>query len=239
MEQKTDDRAALPAALLTGEAVTAYLRQHPNFLFEHPEIARILTPPTHANGDDLVDFGRFLIDRLRSEIAALTARESKLITTVETNVSGQGRVHRATLKLLDAPTPEKLARTVQVDFPAILGIGAATLCLGQVATDALYGEQHDGAVVPPEQIARLLTPGRDAALRQVSNEDKALFGTAGDGVRSVAMLRLVLGRNAPPGILALGSERAEGFHPNQATDLLVFLARVAESRLRQWLAPPP
>lgn len=235
MEQKNEDRAALPAAPLTGEAVAAYLRQHPDFLFDHPEVARVLTPPTHADGDDVVDFNRFLIDRLRSEISALKARESSLITTVESNASGQGRVHRAVLKLLDARTADEMLRVVQVDLLAILDIAAATLCVDAKAAEKLFDGDREATVLDARTLGKLMQAGRDAALRSATPDDEALFDEAENKVESVALLRLVLGRGEPSGVLALGSGKPDGFHPNQGTDLLVFLARVAEARLRQWL----
>lgn len=235
MEQKNEDRAALPAAALTGEAVAAYLRQHPDFLYEHPEVARVLTPPTHANGDDVVDFNRFLIDRLRAEISALKARETSLITTVESNASGQGRVHRAVIKMLDARDPVEFLRVIQVDLLAILDVAAATLCTDTKVSDALFDGDREAMVMDSGDLARLIQPGRDTALRPAGPDDQALFTDSGDKVASVALLRLVLARGEPSGILALGSGKADGFHPNQGTDLLVFLARVAEARLRLWL----
>ena len=236
MAQKTEDRAPLPAPALTGEDVATYLRQHPDFLFDHPDVTRVLTPPTHADGDDVVDFNRFLIDRLRSEISALKARESSLITTVESNASGQGRVHRAVLKIHEARNADELLRIVQVDLLAILDVAAATLCVDAKAAETLFDGDRAPTVLDGGTLGKLIQPGRDASLRPATTDDKDLFGeTSGDAVESVALLRLVLERGEPSGILALGSGKADGFHPNQGTDLLVFLARVAESRLRQWL----
>ena len=235
MAQKTEDRAPLPAPALTGEDVATYLRQHPDFLFDHPDVARVLTPPTHADGDDVVDFNRFLIDRLRSEISALKARESSLITTVESNASGQGRVHRAVLKMHEARSADELLRIVQVDLLAILDVAAATLCVDAKAAETLFDKDRAPTVLDGGTLGKLIQPGRDASLRPAADDDKALFGESSDDVESVALLRLVLGRGEPSGVLALGSGKADGFHPNQGTDLLVFLARVAESRLRQWL----
>lgn len=237
MEHKTGPGPALPGPPLTGEAVAAYLREHPDFLIAHPEVARFLTPPSHADGDGVADFTRFLIDRLRAEIAALKARESGLISRVESNVSGQGRVHRACLKLLDARSADEFARIVRVDLLAILDVSAARLCVADEVAAALFGAREDIMVLDGN--GRDLKPGRDAVLRRAKAADKALFAGSEDEVESVALMRLVIGRDMPSGLLALASQSAQGFQPTQATDLLVFLARVAETRLRQWLMPTP
>ena len=41
--------------------------------------------------------------------------------------------------------------------------------------------------------------------------------------------------NLPVGILALGARERGAFHPGQGSDLVNFLARVAELSLRRWL----
>ena len=102
MEKKKPMPVAVSAAPVTGDSVAAYLREHPDFLLGYPDIAPLLTPPARDGSDGVVDFGRFLVDRLRAEIAAHQSRETGLIATVESNVTGQGRIHRAALKLLAA-----------------------------------------------------------------------------------------------------------------------------------------
>ncbi|HTR84696.1 MAG TPA: DUF484 family protein, partial [Reyranella sp.] len=54
-------------------------------------------------------------------------------------------------------------------------------------------------------------------------------------VRSQALLRLQLRRDAPQGVLAFGSRTPDKFHPGQGTELLTFLGKVVELTFRGWL----
>jgi len=53
----------------------------------------------------------------------------------------------------------------------------------------------------------------------------------------MALMRLTFGPAAPAGLLAIGAASSDGFHPEQATDLLSFLARLFEQCVRRWLTP--
>jgi len=55
-----------------------------------------------------------------------------------------------------------------------------------------------------------------------------IFDSAADLVRSYALVRLNIGSETPPALLALGSRNPTKFNPGQATELLVFLARSLE-----------
>jgi hypothetical protein len=64
-----------------------------------------------------------------------------------------------------------------------------------------------------------------------------LFGGAAGLVRSQALLRLAFGRNAPAGLLCIGTRQLGRFHPGLATELLAFLARALGITIAQWLNP--
>jgi len=49
------------------DEVAAYLRRHPDFLVEHPELLGALTPPALQRGDSVVDMQHFMLQRLRSD----------------------------------------------------------------------------------------------------------------------------------------------------------------------------
>ena len=79
------------------------------------------------------------------------------------------------------------------------------------------------------------TVGREVVLTGPVVADPALFGSAAPLVKSQALLRLQLKRDAPCGLLALGSREATRFHSGQGTELLAFLGRGLELCFRGWL----
>ncbi len=67
---------------------------------------------------------------------------------------------------------------------------------------------------------------------------EAIYGGGAALVKSQILLRVDISMNTPPAILAFGSRDAGMFQEGQATDQVLFLARVIERCFRSWLNLP-
>jgi hypothetical protein len=218
--------------------VTAYLRRHPNFLLQNPEILRALTPPSRQRGEDVYDFQGFMINRLREDLDRLGAEHERLVVTSRDNLSGQTRVHQSVLAMLGAASFEQLVHIVTTDLAVLLDLDVVTLCV-EVAEAELPRTVAGGVVtLRPGAVDELLSSGRDIVLYDLSEGDATVFHGTAELVRSSALLRLRFSRTGPVGLLALGSRHGGRFHPGQGTELLGFLARVLEYCVRAWLRLP-
>ena len=61
------------AAMLARNAPAEYLRRHPDFLLEHPDLVWVLTPPEQRSGNGVVDMQRYMLERMKTDLAKLTA----------------------------------------------------------------------------------------------------------------------------------------------------------------------
>lgn len=233
--------AARPTAL-NADLVAGYLRRHPEFLAEHPDLLDVLVPPARgevaAAGRGVVDLQQAMVLRWRAEAEKMRATCDELITNGRINAAIQGRIHDAVLALLAARSFEHLMETIGTDLPILLDLDAVYLCV----------ERSDGGSPPvrllgvrslaPGRVAELLGPGRPVALRSHQSGDPALFGPAAGIVASDALLRLEVSAATPPAVLALGSRDPEHFSEGQGTELLQFMARCLEHLIRAWLELP-
>jgi len=229
-------KGALSGDVLSAEAVEAYLRRHPQFLNEHPELIAALVPPEFDHGAGVLDMQRFMLQRLKGELARLRTRERALLAAAEANVVNQGRVHHAVKTLLAATSFQHLIRIAVDELPAMLDVAAAAI--GVENGERLPGAAGDTGVVvlKPGMIDALVGADRAIALRPLAEGDRVVFGANAARVRSVAMMRLSFGPHAPAGLFALGASAADGFDARQGTDLLGFLAHVLQLRIRRWLS---
>ena len=222
----------------TADEVSAYLRRHPGFLTEHPELLDILTPPARVNGHRVVDLHHYQVERLRQEVDGMTQARDDLVRAGRCNLTAQRRVNQGVLALLAACSFENLIEIVTTDLAVLLNLDAVTLCV-ETSGPGLPPVRLGGVYqIEPDSVDCLIGRGRDVVLRGDTLCSHEVFGAAASLIASEALIRLSISQTTPPALLALGSRDAEQFHPGQGTELLSFLARSLEQCIRAWLNLP-
>lgn len=228
-----------PASLPEAEQVAAFLRRHPNFLNEHPDLLEALAPPSAPrSGENVVDLQRFMIEKLRKDVHSLRHHQENLVDASRTNMSSQERVHAAVLAMLEARTFDHLLEIVTQDFIATLDVDFITLCF-EAADPATHPGNIKGLrILATGMIEDMLGEDRSILLRAEVKGDSRLFGKQAVEVRSEALVRLRVSQQGPAGLLALGSRAERRFYPGQGTELLGFLAEATGRCVRAWLDLP-
>lgn len=220
------------------DRIAAYLRRHPSFLNDYPELLEVLMPPTRRqHGDAVLDLQTAMIERMRSENRRIGELQADLLATSRANMTTQSRIHAGVLALLEATTFENLIQAITTDLAVLLDVDVVALCVE--APDSHPRRDVSGVhMLAPGEVDDILGPSRDIVLVPLTQMPNPLYGSGAGLVRSEALLRLRPSATAPMGLLALGS-RVEGrFDPSQGTELLSFLARILELSIRTWLELP-
>lgn len=242
---RTKDKAATetPPPIATervanASEVIAFLRRHPDFFVERPEILDLLTPPSAQGGAGVVDMQQFILKRQRDDIAKLKGQQRTLIGTTRANLASQTRVHTAVLTLLAASSFEQVIQIVTTDFALLLDADVVTIAVESQGS-ANRRLPHQGVqILEAGTVDAVLGPERDVALLADVEGDPKLFGGGADLVRSAALLRLPVSRAAPAGLLCIGARRPGKFHAGQGTELLGFLAHALGITIAAWLDLP-
>ena len=238
---KAPAKGAEGGETLAAAQVVGYLKSHPDFLVRHPELAEVLAPPGRDQGDGgdgIVDLQRYMVERLRGEVAAMAESRDKLVTVGRTNLAAQARVHQAVLALLEARSFEHLIETATTDLAVMLDLDAVAVGVEQATEDMPPVRLGGIFQLEPGTVDAEIGPGRAIMLREDIDGDPAVFGAAAGLIRSEALIRLEISRKTPPALLALGSRKAEQFHPGQGTELMSFLAQALALSIRAWLNLP-
>lgn len=248
---KSDKRAASKKAApekgaarqsVTADQVAQYLRQHPNFLAENPDLVDGQTAPNRHQETGVVDLQHVMLQRLRDEVGELTGARDDLIVTGRSNLTTQARVHEAILSLLNARNFEQFVVTITTDLSVILDLDVITVavepCDQFPQGQSLKGAAGKGVVQLPQDYIEETLGRASILLRGDVTGDPAVFGSGAGLVRSDALIRLSIGAETPSALLALGSRQPDQFQPGQGTELLTFLARVLECNFRTWLSVP-
>jgi uncharacterized protein YigA (DUF484 family) len=230
--------SAAEAGKLGPDEVAAYLRKHPDFLNERPELIAALTPPTEHRGEGVVDMQHFMLQRLRGEVKLLKSQQRALLATSRSNMASQNRVHAAVLAIVAAKSFEQLIQVVTTDLAIMLDVDVVTIGVESATAAQPRLPMHGVQILRRGTVEHLLGGERMALLCDETSGDPALFGSAAGLVRSHALLRIHVSEHAPVGLLCIGTRRADRFHPGQGTELLSFLARSLELTIAAWLDIP-
>lgn len=232
------DRDTAPrkeTAGLTAQEVETYLRDHADFLIDHPDLVNLLLPPDARRGDRVVDMQTFMLQRVRGDLTKLQTQQNEILATTRSNLTSQNRIHAGVVRMLEARTLEELIEIITTDLAVNLDVDAIVLAFEAIDRLPHSSNRSTLRLLSRGAVDRLLPGGKDMLLQADIVADQQLFGGAATLVRSQALMKLELRRDAPMGLIGFGSRQPGKFHPGQGTELLTFLAKVVELTLRGWL----
>jgi uncharacterized protein YigA (DUF484 family) len=226
-----------PLQSLTTEQVLAFLRDNPKFLQQHPEALDTLAPPKAETGKGVADFQSYMINRLKSAKDEVVQTTKSLLETSRANMNNQQRVHKAVLRLLEANTFDDFIQSITMDMANILNVDIAVLVV-----ESSHGEiphiQTSGIRVIPGGTVDMWMGGKNVLLQDNISGIEPIYGGGATLVKSQILLRVDISMDTPPAIIAFGSRDPNMFAEGQATDQILFLARVIERCFQSWLNIP-
>ncbi len=198
-------------------AIAAWLRAHPGFLAERPELYRWLAPPVRVHGERLADHMAAMLHAERAHAVAMAARADGVLAAGRAAAGLAGRVQEAVLALIRAASA---AECVSAELPALLGVDAASLCMEK----PLSGTR----LLPQGTVARLLA-GRTVCFREAPAEVLLLHAEAAELAYYDALIRIP--GEGPPALLALVAREKQVLDPTQGAGALAFLGRAVAAAL--------
>lgn len=211
---------AAETELPTASAVAAFLRAHPEFLAERPDLYRTLDPPRRVHGERMADHMAAMLAAERRRVRGL---EAEMDSAATAGRAGHGLNIRVRLAVLALMRCGDVPEAVTQEMPALLGIESCTL----------LSETPDrrGVVrLPRGTVARLLGPGRDAVVRAEPEDADLIHQEAAPLVGRDALVRVPVWTGHPT-LLALGARDPNALPARQATATLTFLGRAVAAAL--------
>lgn len=224
-------------ATVNEDTVAEYLTRHSDFFQNHPELLEQLEVPHQiGNATSLVEYQ---VSLLRERNIQLNRKLKDLVSIARENEALMERVHRLTLRIMDAddlPTLIKHVETLlrddfQADTVRILVFGETEPKLSNPSV--MHLEADDQRLAPFKEFLREATPlcGRLRAEKLA-----VLFGEDAGNIRSAALLPL--DETCRVGVLGIGSYEENRFHPGMGTVFLKLMGQVLGRSLSQHLPAP-
>lgn len=206
--------------------VAAYLRQHPAFLSDYPELAMLLTLPREQGA--AASLAAYQSQTLRDKNAELEHKLQELTAIAAENERLMLRVHELNVAILRANTPGIAARSVVARLSEDFSTDQIRLVLfGDVVlppADWLLYEPAGRSAMP--EFADFLPHHEPISGRLSAERLSRLFGSQASHIKSAALMPL-----GELGLLALGSRDPDHFQPGMGTLFLRMIAATVTATL--------
>jgi uncharacterized protein YigA (DUF484 family) len=203
--------------------VASFLRRHPEFLSEYPDIALTLAVPRDQGST--TSLASYQLDVLRDKNHELSRRLRELIEIAHENEQLMVRVHALTVALMRERTFGDCVRRVMATLSEDFRSNHVRLVLFRApSTDLPVAEWLISAPSGANELpafAEFLQRGEPLCGRLLPEKLEFLFGRQAAEVRSSVLVPI-----NGAGMLAIGSIDANRFHPGMGT---VFVRLIADA----------
>ena len=212
--------------------VAAWLRRHPGFLKQFPDLALSLVVP--RDDGRTASLASYQLEVLRDKNRELSRRLAELSANAQVNERLAVRTHQLTLALMRQATPadtlRAMAASLAEDFSGdLVRIVVFAPVDGLDDAEWLRVVAHDDAALAP--FRDCLRDGEPICGRLHADKNALLYGVRADEVQSSALLVL-------PGIglVAVGSRDPNRFFPGMGTLFLRMMGEALAAGLQRFAA---
>ena len=223
-----------PTQMTTKEDVLEFLKNNQ----DDAELIEALIPSKkRTKRGEPADFQAYAIERLRSEKDEAIEISKDIVETSRANMNNQQRIHTAVLRLLEAQNFEDFVHTITMDLSNILDVDISVLVVEADGEQIPHVNANGVRIIPAGTTDKWMGE-KSVLLQDKISGSEAIYGGGAALVQSQILLRVDISLDTPPAILAFGSRDPHAFADGQATDQILFLARVIERSFRSWLNLP-
>ncbi|HET7161747.1 MAG TPA: DUF484 family protein [Rhodanobacteraceae bacterium] len=212
--------------------IAEYLRQHPRFLENFPDVAAELVMPREQG--PAASLAAYQLEALRARNHELNERLAELVAIAGDNEQLMVRVHTLTVGLLRDDTLADVLKSFVAALNEDFHTGLVRVLLFR---DGAELPRADWLVCVPEgakglpAFADFLARGEPACGRLAQEKLDRLFGADAGKVQSTALLKV-----GDAGLLAIGSDDPNRFHPGIGTLFLKLIAQALDAAMSRFPA---
>jgi uncharacterized protein len=204
---------------MTADDIARFLRTHPQFFDQHPDLLESVYVP-HPHGGRAIPLAERQTVALRDKVRLLEGRLAELIQLGEENDAISEKVHRLAVALTGASDFPSLAHSLYFHLREDFAVPHVVLRVWGKSVPVDFHEADAVSEAQRRHAEAMAAPQCGAA---AGNPFVPWFGDAAEHVRSVALVPLR--QSAVFGLLALGSEDPKRFFPEMGT---LYLRRIGE-----------
>jgi uncharacterized protein YigA (DUF484 family) len=204
---------------MTTDEIARFLRTHPSFFDQHPELLESIHVP-HPYGGRAIPLSERQTVALREKVKLLEGKLAEIIKFAEENEAVSEKVHRLSLALAGARDFAGLTHSLYFHLREDFAVPHVVLRVWGKTVPADFPEAEAVSETQRRHAETMAAPQCGPA---TGSPFAPWFREATEHVRSVALVPL--SQSAVFGLLALGSEDPQRFFPEMGT---LYLRRIGE-----------
>src|SRR5688572_26049226 len=204
---------------MNADDIARYLRSHPQFFDQHPELLENISVP-HPYGGRAIPLAERQTVALREKNKALEGKLGELLQFGEENDAISEKVHRLGVALVGARDFPALVASLYFHLREDFAVPHVAL---RVWGKSVPADVDEAWAVDEAQRRHADALGAPQCGPVAGNPFVPWFGESAEHLRSIALVPL--GQTAVFGLLALGSEDPKRFFPEMGT---LYLRRIGE-----------
>ena len=204
---------------MTTDEIARFLRTHPQFFDQHPELLESIHVP-HPYGGRAIPLSERQTVALREKVKLLEGKLAEIIKFAEDNDAISEKVHRLSVALSGARDFPALVHSLYFHLREDFAVPHVVLRVWGKSVPVDFQEAEAVSEAQRRHAETMSVPQCGSA---AGNPFAPWFRDASEHVRSVALVPL--GQTTVFGLLALGSEDPQRFFPEMGT---LYLRRIGE-----------
>ena len=211
------------------EIVIDYLKKNKDFFIKYPELTNKLNFPLKVNrSDKIIDLGTYRYKKLSQENIDLQNQMMKILLAGKSHISNQKKILKSSLKILNSKSIEKIIDVILKDFSILLNCDVIN-CFSTDNNNTIKGVQKIDIKIANSYF-------RENLITNLNQNPKGIFlyfPNRSKTIKSYILLKVSI--NEKLLIIAMGSKNIKKFSPNQQVDLIEYLIKVIEIKLKKEL----
>ena len=211
------------------EIVINFLKKNKNFFIKYPDLATELNFPLKDTGSDkVIDLDAYRYKKISQENIDLQNQMTEILLAGKSHISSQKRILKSSLKILNSKSTDKVISVILADFKTLLGCEIVN-CFSSDSNIDINNVQKINIKIAKSYF-------EDKAIINLNQNPKGIllfFPNKSKIIKSYILLNINISENFF--IIAMGSKDITKFSPDQQVELVEYLIRIIEIKLKKEL----
>ena len=211
------------------EIVISFLKKNKNFFIKYPDLATELNFPLKDTGSDkVIDLDAYRYKKISQENIDLQNQMTEILLAGKSHISSQKRILKSSLKILNSKSTDKVISVILADFKTLLGCEIVN-CFSSDSNIDINNVQKIDIKIAKSYF-------EDKAIINLNQHPKGIllfFPNKSKIIKSYILLNINISENFF--IIAMGSKDIMKFSPDQQVELVEYLIRIIEIKLKKEL----